>query len=96
MKIIANKNCTGKTKELIKESLETNTPILAFTPTKIKSLKEKSQIYFGKDVSVIDVLQAKTYDGNVLIDDIDESLSDILQMALDNNRVNISGMVVNI
>ena len=29
MKIICRENCSGKTKELIKESLETGVPILA-------------------------------------------------------------------
>lgn len=47
MKIIANRNCTGKTKALIKESLETGNPILAITPMKANSLREKSQAYFG-------------------------------------------------
>ena len=96
MKIIANKNCTGKTKELIKESLETGAPILALTPLKENSLKEKSQAYFNEDVNVLNIESAKTYDGNVLIDDIDEVLTTLLQIALENNRLNVSGIVINI
>ena len=96
MKIIANKNCTGKTKELIKESLETGAPILALTPLKENSLKEKSQAYFNEDVNVLNIENAKTYNGNVLIDDIDEVLTTLLQVALENNKLNISGIVINI
>ena len=47
MKIICRQNCSGKTKELIKESLDTNTPILVFSPTKRGSLEEKSVAYFN-------------------------------------------------
>ena len=95
MKIIANKNCTGKTKELIKESLETNTPILALTPLKERSLKEKSLAYFNKNVNVLNVEEAKTYSGNILIDDLDKNISDILKLLLNNNEIDVSGIVVN-
>ena len=96
MKIIANKNCTGKTKELIKESLETNTPILALTPLKERSLKEKSLAYFNKNVNVLNVEEAKTYSGNILVDDLDKNISDILKLLLNNNEIDVSGIVVNI
>ena len=61
MKIVCRSNCSGKTKELIKESLETGIPILALTPRKAASLKEKSIAYFGENVKVIDCEEAKTY-----------------------------------
>lgn len=96
MKIIANKNCTGKTKELIKESLETNTPILALTPLKEKSLKEKSLAYFNRNVSVVNLEEAKTYNGNILIDDLDKNVSNILKLLLNNNEIDVSGIVINI
>ena len=96
MKIIANKNCTGKTKALIKESLETGNPILAMTPMKANSLREKSQAYFGEDVSIVDFLEAQNYDGKILIDDIDEILPQITRLAFKNDNLDIDGMVVNI
>lgn len=63
MKIICKSNYSGKTKELIKESLDKNIPILALTLRKENSLKEKSIAYFGKVVSTINYLEAKEYDG---------------------------------
>lgn len=96
MRIIADKNCTGKTKELIKESLETGAPILALTPLKKKSLKEKSKYYFNRDVNVVSIEDAKTYEGNILIDDIDEIVNDMIKKYLNNNNINITGVVVNL
>ena len=97
MKIIANKNCTGKTKELIKESLETGNPILALTPLKANSLREKAKVYFNSDyLNVIDFENLKMYDGNVLIDDADEILSELLEKCLSNPNLKVSGMVVNV
>lgn len=96
MKIIANKNCTGKTKELIRESLDTNTPILALTPLKANSLREKSISHFNEEVNVIDFEGLKNYNGNILIDDIDEVIGSILKKSLNNPNIDISGFVVNI
>lgn len=95
-KVIADKNCTGKTKELIKLSLTTGAPILALTATKTNSLKEKSMAYFGEDVKVITLDEARNYSGSILIDDLDETISAILQQALNNKSVDVSAVVVNI
>ena len=95
-KVIADKNCTGKTKELIKLSLATDTPILALTATKTNSLKEKSVAYFGEDVRVITLDEARNYSGSILIDDLDETISAILQQALNNKSIDVSAAVVNI
>ena len=95
-KVIADKNCTGKTKELIKLSLATDAPILALTATKTNSLKEKSVAYFGEDVRVITLDEARNYSGSILIDDLDETISAILQQALNNKSVDVSAVVVNI
>lgn len=95
-KVIADKNCTGKTKELIKLSLATDTPILALTATKTNSLKEKSVAYFGEDVKVITLDEARSYSGSILIDDLDETISAILQQALNNKSIDVSAAVVNI
>ena len=97
MKIIADKNCTGKTKELIKQSLETGTPILALTPLKVASLREKAKAYFNSDyLNIIDFEEASTYDGSVLIDDADEIISQLTRLAFRNDNLDVSGMVVNI
>lgn len=95
-KVIADKNCTGKTKELIKLSLATDAPILALTATKTNSLKEKSVAYFGEDVKVITLDEARNHSGSILIDDLDETISAILQQALNNKSVDVSAVVVNI
>lgn len=95
-KVIVDKNCTGKTKELIKLSLTTGAPILALTATKTNSLKEKSMVYFGEDVKVITLDEARNYSGSILIDDLDETISTILQQALNNKSIDVSAAVVNI
>ncbi len=95
-KVIADKNCTGKTKELIKLSLTTGAPILALTATKTNSLKEKGMAYFGEDVKVITLDEARNYSGSILIDDLDEIISTVLQQALNNRFVDVSAAVVNI
>lgn len=95
-KVIAGRNCTGKTKELIKKSLETGNPVLALTSTKAKSLKEKSLAYFGEDVKVISTEELKSYCGAICIDDVDEILTTLLQQSLDNVNLEISAAVVNI
>ena len=97
MKIIADGNCTGKTKELIRESLETGTPILALSPLKISSLREKAKAYFDSDdLKIIDFEEAQKYDGPILIDDADEIISQLAKLAFSNNAIRVSGMVVNI
>lgn len=97
MKIIANSNCTGKTKNLIKESLETGAPILALTSLKANSLKEKARAYFNSDsLNIIEFEDLKTYAGPILIDDADEVLSTLLSASLMNPNLQVSGMVVNL
>ena len=95
-KVIAGKNCTGKTKELIKTSLTTGNPILALTATKASSLKEKSLAYFDKEVKVVTLEEIKNYSGSVLIDDLDEVVSNLLQQLLNTNSVDVSAFTVNI
>ena len=97
MRIIAGKNCTGKTRELIKQSLETGNPILALTPLKAKSLKDKAKAYFNSDaLNIIYLEDAKNYAGSILIDDADEIISELLSKSLFNPNLKVSGMVVNI
>ena len=94
MKIICRSNCSGKTKELIKESLDTKTPILALTSRKEASLKEKSIAYFGEIVDVVTSVDAKDYNGPVLIDDIEEVLDSLVKSAFNNCNISVEGLTL--
>lgn len=75
MKIIARPQCTGKTKELIQMSLDTNTPIWCLSETKKHSLQEKSLFYFGRLAEILcgaELLHSDT--SSVLIDDIEKMI----------------------
>lgn len=61
MKVICRQNCSGKTKELIRESLDKDIPILVFSSTKKKSLEEKALAYFNQHVKTIFFTEAKEY-----------------------------------
>ena len=76
MKIIIGKNCTGKTRDLIKESLEHDIPIFSMYPGKAESLREKSMCYFNKMVRVVTPQDFDNgYKGPIMIDDIDKLFS---------------------
>lgn len=94
MKIICRKVSTGKTKELIKESLEKDIPILTLTPLKRKYLEEKSLAYFQLPVKTIPIEEAKEYKGKVLIDDIEESIDTLLKLALNNPNIGIDTVTI--
>ena len=94
MKIICRNNCSGKTKELIRESLDTQTPILVFSDSKRRSLEDKSLAYFNELVETIDVLEAKNYNGKVLIDDLEENLDSLLKHAFNNPMLSVGAMTL--
>lgn len=94
MKIICRENCSGKTKELIKESLETGVPILALNSRKEASLKEKSMAYFNEVVNVLNYNDAKEYQGPVLIDDVEQVLSILVQDAFNNSNISVAGLTL--
>lgn len=94
MKIICKQNCSGKTKELIRESLDTNTPILVFSDRKRYSLEEKAIVYFQERVKTITLEEAKNYSGNVMIDDIDKNLSTLLKYAIGNDNIDIGAITL--
>lgn len=94
MKIICRSNCTGKTKELIKESLDTKIPILALTSRKENSLKEKSIVYFGEMVDVLNCTNVKDYKGPVLIDDIEEILDILVKTTFENKDISVAGLTL--
>lgn len=94
MKVICRQNCSGKTKELIRESLDNNTPILVFSPTKKKSLEEKSIAYFNQPVKTLFFTEAKEYDGKVLIDDLDENVEWLVKFALNNPQIGVDAVTL--
>ena len=93
-KIICRSNCSGKTKELIRESLDTGIPILALTERKAQSLREKSMAYFGEVVKTIDCIDAKSYKGKVLIDDVEKVLDALVQTSFSNSGISVEGISI--
>lgn len=96
MKIICKENCSGKTKELIQESLDKNIPILVFNEFKKRSLEEKAMAYFSQYVKTLTLEEAKNYSGAILIDDIDKNISTIVQMLTNNSSINVATMTLSI
>ena len=79
MKFIVSKNCTGKTRALIKQSLDTGIPIFALYNGKAESLREKSLAYFDKAVHVVTPQDFTSgYTGSILIDDLDKTFYTLL------------------
>jgi hypothetical protein len=79
MKFIINKNCTGKTRALIKQSLDEDIPIFAMYQGKAESLREKSISYFDKVVRVVTPQDfANGYKGAILVDDMDKTFHTLL------------------
>lgn len=79
MKVIVDKNCTGKTRALIKYSLDSDIPIFALYSGKAESLREKSLAYFDKVVRVVMPQDfANGYAGPILVDDMDKAFSTLL------------------
>lgn len=95
MVVICRDNCSGKTKELIKNSLETGFPIIALNSRKAQSLREKSMAYFGEVVNTLEWDDAKDYKGNVLVDDAEKIISALLQESLKNNNISVAGLTIN-
>ena len=95
MKLIINKNCAGKTRELIKQSLVSEVPIFAMYPGKAESLREKSLAYFNKIVQVVtpqDFING--YTGPILVDDMDKMFQILLADYLNSFDFSITGAVL--
>ena len=90
MKIICKENCSGKTKELIRESLDKDIPILVFNEMKRRSLEEKAMAYFTKHVRTLTLEEAKQYSGDILIDDIDKNISSIIRGLTGNSNIDVA------
>ena len=80
MKLIVGKNDTGKTRELIKYSLDNNVPIFALHNRNAEALRAKSISYFGKPVSIVttDTLASHDYTGEILVDDLEKVFTELL------------------
>jgi hypothetical protein len=79
MKFIIDKNCTGKTRRLIKQSLDTEVPIFALHAGKAMSLREKSISYFDKLVHVVTPQDfSDGYTGQILVDDMETVFKNLL------------------
>ena len=74
MKIIAKPVGTGKTKELIKLSLETKTPILCQSQREAHSIIRKSLAYFGEIPFTLQYDDLKNHKGSILIDNAEKLL----------------------
>ena len=81
MKIIVGKNATGKTKELLQYSFDSNIPILALTEGKAKSLKEKSLAYFSRPANIVTLtdLEENMEISELLVDDIEKAFIMLLR-----------------
>ena len=80
MRLIVGKNDSGKTRELIKYSLDTGIPIFALYGNKAESIKAKAISYFNKPVYVLtpnDLMQ-NNYTGEILVDDIEKAFAALL------------------
>lgn len=90
MKLIVDKNCTGKTRALIKQSLATDVPIFALQTSKAESLREKSLAYFDKVVQVVGPQDfADGYTGPILVDDLDKTFCKLLAAYVNSSDFNI-------
>lgn len=94
MKLIVGKNDSGKTRELIKRSLETNTPIFALYENKAESIRNKSFSYFGKIATVITPNDMTDYSGEILVDDMEKAFAALLAGYLGSINFIIAGATI--
>ena len=93
MKLIVGKNDSGKTRALIKQSLDTNIPIFVLYESKADSLRAKSLTYFDKLVRVVtptDFVNAG-YSGPILVDDMDKAFHTLLAAYVHSYDFTIAG-----
>jgi hypothetical protein len=94
MKIIARPQCTGKTKDLLQLSLETNTPIWCLSESKRRSLLDKSMYYFGKTAEILcggELLNSNAT--SVLIDDVEKMIGFLVNDYTD-HPIEVAGLTI--
>lgn len=80
MNLIIGKNDSGKTRQLIKQSLDTGIPIFVLYEGKAESLRAKALTYFGESLFVVTPqdFTSGTYSGEILIDDLEKAFTQLL------------------
>jgi hypothetical protein len=96
MKLIVGKNDSGKTRELIKHSLETGIPIFALYDSKAESIKAKSIYYFNKPAHVVtaDDLANGNYAGEILVDDLEKVFTVLLADFTRSSALEVAGATI--
>lgn len=95
MTVIVGKNDSGKTRALIKHSLETGIPIFALYDAKAESIKAKSLSYFNKPVQVVTLNDlAQNYVGDILVDDIDKVFTTLLSDFARSSSFNVAAVTI--
>lgn len=93
MRLIVDKNDSGKTRTLIQHSLDTGIPIFVLYDNKAEALRTKSRSYFGKTVSVVTPYDftSGNYTGEILVDDLDKAFNALLAAYLHSYEFNVVG-----
>ena len=95
MKLITGKNDSGKTKSLIKHSLDTGTPIFVLYDSKAESIKAKALSYFSKSVNVVTPSDlAQGYSGDILVDDIEKAFAVLLADYVKSYNFTVAGATI--
>lgn len=96
MKLIAGKNDSGKTRELIKHSLDTGIPIFALYDSKAESIRTKALSYFGKPVHVVTTndLAQNQYTGEILVDDMEKAFTVLLADFVKSSSFTVAGATI--
>ena len=96
MKIIVGKNSTGKTRALIKQSIEQGIPIFALYEGKAESLRAKAFSYFGKPIDVVTPADfaSGSYNGDILVDDMEKAFTTLLANYLKTSNFNVVSATV--
>ena len=96
MKLIIGKNDSGKTRELIKYSLDTGIPIFALYDSKAESIKAKAISYFGKPVYIVtpNDLAQNNYNGDILVDDIEKVFTLLLSDFMRSSSFTLAGATI--
>ena len=96
MKLIVGKNDSGKTRELIKYSIDKDIPIFALDQRKAESLRSKALSYFGVPICVMtpDTLASNEYHGDILIDDMEKVFEALLGDFLRTSTLTVAGATI--
>lgn len=96
MKLIVGKNDSGKTRELIKYSLDNDIPIFAMYDGKAESIRAKAISYFGKSVRVVtpNDLASGEYLGDILVDDLEKVFTMLLTDFVRSTGFTVAGATV--